>query len=119
LTRRAICGILGLRANIQGWCCFRNLETPVAKTRKGEIMTDQLLSPEDVAGQLNISPSTLELWCITFSGHLSKWASPREESAFSDAERLFTEEDMAVLARAKQLVSREVSSVPRSGPRAH
>ena len=114
MTTRAICGILGVRHNIQGWCCFRNLDTPLAETRKGEIMTDQLLSPEDVAGQLNIPPSTLELWCITFGGHLSKWASPREESTFSDAERLFTQEDMAVLARAKQLVSREVSSLPGS-----
>ncbi len=78
-------------------------------------MSGRFFTSDDVAGKLNISRPTLVLWCARFASCLSTSANPPRGSPGNIAERLFTEEDVAVLARAKQLLDREVASSSHEG----
>jgi hypothetical protein len=78
-------------------------------------VSEHLFTPEDVAGTLNISLSTLELWCALFGQCLSVRASQPDSARIEEEGRLFSEEDVAVLAGAKQLLSRQVTSSERNG----
>jgi hypothetical protein len=71
-------------------------------------MSQQLLTPDEVAGKLNVSSSTLELWSVVFATCLSKFANPPREPSGHNGNRLYTLEDVAVLARAQALQDRAV-----------
>jgi len=73
-------------------------------------MSEDFFSPDDVAGTLNIPLSTLELWCALFGSCLSASARPSDLPGTEVIERRFTEEDVVVLAGAKQLMARQVTS---------
>jgi DNA-binding transcriptional MerR regulator len=78
-------------------------------------MSCRFFTSDDVAGKLNVSRPTLALWCTTFANRLSASANPPRIPSGSIGQRLFTEEDVAVLARARQLLDREVASSPHEG----
>jgi hypothetical protein len=71
-------------------------------------MFEQLLIPDEVAGNVHISPSNLELLSAVFATCLSKFANPPKDPSGHDSKRLYTLQDVAILARAQALQDRAV-----------
>ncbi len=63
-----------------------------------------MLRPKDLIDQLAISASALRLWSEKFGPVLSPGASKSQTETGGSAQRRYTQEDLAVLARAKQLL---------------
>lgn len=60
--------------------------------------TERFYRPTEAAAIVQISPSTLHMWCATFSQFLSPSANPG-----AGAERLLSPRDIAILQRVKKL----------------
>lgn len=60
--------------------------------------TERLYRPTEAAAIVQISPSSLRMWCSTFSQFLTPAANPG-----TGAERVLTGKDIAVLQRVKEL----------------
>lgn len=60
--------------------------------------TERFYRPTEAAAIVQISPSSLRVWCGTFSQFLSPSANPGAGS-----ERLLTSKDIAILQRVKEL----------------
>jgi DNA-binding transcriptional MerR regulator len=72
---------------------------------EAKIMPDPLSTPKEVASKLDISPSTLRAWSVKFAGILSENANPPKEASGRVGRRLYAPEDLAILARAKELLA--------------
>lgn len=60
--------------------------------------TERLYRPTEAAAVVQISPSSLRVWCSTFSEFLSPSANPG-----AGAERVLSPRDIAILQRVKEL----------------
>ena len=78
-------------------------------------MSKKLLSPDEVAGRLDIPSDTLRAWCVAFSARLSDGAAARAHVAPDIEHWVFTEEDVLVLSKVRLLLDRAVSSTPPRG----
>lgn len=78
-------------------------------------MSEKHLTPDDVAGRLDIPADTLRFWCTVFASRLSDGAAPTASVASETEQWVFTEEDVAVLSRVRILLDRTVSSAPERG----
>jgi len=63
-----------------------------------------LYRPKEVCERLGVSSATLRRWSDTFSEHLSPSAGKSLTATGGSAQRRYTEEDVATLARAKALL---------------
>lgn len=78
-------------------------------------MSKKLLSPDEVAGRLDIPSDTLRAWCMAFSARLSDGAAARAPVPAGAEHWVFTEEDVIVLSKVRLLLDRAVSSTPPRG----
>jgi hypothetical protein len=62
-------------------------------------MSEQLVTPDEVAGNLHVSFSTLRLLPVRFATCLSEFANPAKNRWRHDGKRLCTLEDVTILAR--------------------
>lgn len=60
--------------------------------------------PKEIAEHLSISPATLRLWSNNFAELLSPSAQKQITGQGTSAQRRYTDEDLVVFARAKQLL---------------
>lgn len=73
-------------------------------------MSKKLLSPDDVAGRLDIPSYTLRLWCTIFATRLSNGARAGSSIDSEKGTWAFTEEDVVILSKVRRLADRTVSA---------
>ena len=64
----------------------------------------RLLSPAEAASGLQLPPSTLRLYSVKFATLLSDHARPKHRTPGRPGRRRYTADDLAILARARDLV---------------
>jgi len=63
-----------------------------------------LATPKEVAAQLDVATSTLRAWSAQFASQLSIDANPPKERSGRIGRRLYNAQDVATLARARDLL---------------
>jgi hypothetical protein len=76
--------------------------------REGDIMSEQLLVSDEVAGKLQVSSSTLRLLSVRFAICLSKYANPPKNRPGHDGKRLCRFEQVTIMARAQGAQDRAI-----------